>query len=179
MAEVMCRQMQFVSDSKIDKYITKAAASLTSEKPRLGIMLCGTPGNGKTTLLNAIRNATAQLREWQMVEGTEPVAIEIFDARELAETSKDVQTMHSYKTRNMIAIEDMGKESAEVMNYGNAINPVMEIIEARYSKQRYTLITTNLTAGQIREKYGDRIADRFNEMLDVIVFEDGSYRRQR
>lgn len=37
--------------------------------------------------------------------------------------------------------------------------------------------TTNLTAGEIRGKYGDRLADRFNEMLEVIVFRNGTYRK--
>ena len=40
----------------------------------------------------------------------------------------------------------------------------------------FTFITTNLTKSQIREKYGNRIADRFNEMLEVIIFKNETYR---
>ena len=39
-----------------------------------------------------------------------------------------------------------------------------------------TLITTNLTPQQIREHYGDRIADRLNEMVKKIVFNNSTYR---
>ncbi len=38
-----------------------------------------------------------------------------------------------------------------------------------------TLITTNLTPQQIREHYGDRIADRLNEMVKKIVFNNSTY----
>ena len=37
------------------------------------------------------------------------------------------------------------------------------------------LITTNLTPQQIREHYGDRIADRLKEMVKKIVFSNATY----
>jgi len=56
------------------------------------------------------------------------------------------------------------------------LSPIIDLLEHRYNEQLFTLITTNLNAEQIRERYKARIADRFNEMLEVIVFEDGSFR---
>ena len=50
------------------------------------------------------------------------------------------------------------------------------MLEYRYNSQLFTFITTNLTKSQIREKYGNRIADRFNEMLEVIIFKNETYR---
>ena len=79
--------------------------------------------------------------------------------------------------RPMIAIEDMGREATEVLDYGNVLNPVIDLIEYRYDNQLFTAITTNLTSKQVSEKYGKRIADRFNEMLEVIVFENATYRK--
>ena len=43
--------------------------------------------------------------------------------------------------------------------------------------QAFTVISTNLTAKEIREKYGERIADRLNEMMNVIIFKNKSFRR--
>ncbi len=37
-------------------------------------------------------------------------------------------------------------------------------------------MTTNLTPEGIRKRYGDRIADRLNEMAIVIPFKNPSYR---
>jgi DNA replication protein DnaC len=42
--------------------------------------------------------------------------------------------------------------------------------------QLFTIITTNLTPAEIREKYGDRIADRMNEMMVKIIFNNPTYR---
>ena len=77
----------------------------------------------------------------------------------------------------MIGLEDIGREATEVMDYGNLISPIIEMIEYRYDHQLFTFITTNLTPKQLREKYGSRIADRFNEMLEVIIFTNETYRK--
>ena len=41
----------------------------------------------------------------------------------------------------------------------------------------FTIFTTNLTPAQLEEKYGKRIVDRPNEMVEKVVFENESYRR--
>ena len=84
----------------------------------------------------------------------------------------------------MLAVDDMGTEAAEVYDYSNINTPVADLIDYRYNHQLFTFITTNLVAKKkddrdvtIRMKYGDRIADRFNEMLHVIIFKDITYRK--
>ena len=47
----------------------------------------------------------------------------------------------------------------------------------RYENRGFTFITTNLVPQQIRKLYGDRIADRLNEMVDKIVFDNPSFRK--
>lgn len=52
-AEVMRRRMQFIDDEATQSHIEKAAKWLTgNHKP--GLLLHGTVGNGKTTLVRAI-----------------------------------------------------------------------------------------------------------------------------
>lgn len=101
----------------------------------------------------------------------------IIDAKDIANYAKDYRSFQELKMRPMIAIEDMGREATEVLDYGNVLNPVIDLIEYRYDNQLFTAITTNLTSKQVSEKYGKRIADRFNEMLEVIVFENATYRK--
>ena len=62
------------------------------------------------------------------------------------------------------------------MDYGNVYTPVIDLLTKRYEEQLFTIITTNLTPQQIREHYDDRIADRLNEMVEKIVFKNGTYR---
>lgn len=76
----------------------------------------------------------------------------------------------------MLAIDDLGTEPVEVLEYGNRLNPVIDLLYKRYDEQLFTIITTNLTPKEIRERYGERIADRLNEMAFRIVFDNETYR---
>ena len=55
--------------------------------------------------------------------------------------------------------------------------PLIGLITTRYEEQLYTIFTTNITPAQLEEKYGKRIVDRLNEMVEKVVFENESYRR--
>ena len=52
-------------------------------------------------------------------------------------------------------------------------------IRLSQNEQLFTIITTNLTPKQIRKCYGDRIADRLNEMVEKIVFNNATYRADK
>jgi len=62
------------------------------------------------------------------------------------------------------------------MDYGNRVTPVIDLLSSRYDRMMFTVVTTNLTPKQIRSTYGDRIADRFNEMMLIIPYESPSFR---
>lgn len=173
-AEVGYRQREYVESELINGYIERLARLLTADRGKFGIMLCGTCGNGKTTMLYAFQAAVNFLNDRGMFP--ERTGIRIIPAREIALKASDVKATKEIKSLPMLAIEDMGTESAEVLSYGNVFNPVDDVISFRYDRQLFTFITSNLTPKEIRERYGDRIADRFNEMLHVIVFEGKSFR---
>lgn len=40
-----------------------------------------------------------------------------------------------------------------------------------------TIVTTSLSKKDIRTRYGDRVADRFNETFETIGYTNASYRR--
>ena len=166
-AEVASRNMKYQESEETNSAIKKMAKALTSKSHKTGIVLCGTCGNGKTTLVRALQNSLVYLKYRNLTENGMP----IMDAREVAER------MIECKTVPLLAIEDMGKEPTKKLDYGNILNPVIEVLEHRYNEQLFTVISTNLTAKEIKEKYGTRIADRFNEMMNVIIFTGKSFRR--
>lgn len=194
--EVEARCMQFIDDINTRKNISKVAKHLVNPQ-KIGLMLAGTCGNGKTTLMNAIKRATNVLSDkgffnkkvvkelfnetighYNREEIEEhKVRINIVDVKEIIANCKDYQMMEVYKKTPYLGIDDMGKEPKEVLDYGNVCNPVIDLIEYRYDKQLTTFITTNLTPEEFKDKYGERITDRFREMIEKIVFNDGSYRR--
>ena len=174
MAEVEHRGREFVDDPRLRVCIAKTANHVTEGK-KFGLMFCGTCGNGKTTLLLALRAATNYLNSCKLLDPE--MQLRIYDAKDIAQMSSDWDKFKTIRSVPVLAIEDMGREPAEVMSYGNITNPLVDLLEYRYAELLPTIITTNLTAKQIREKYGVRIADRFNEMIDVVIFQSGSYRK--
>ena len=173
-AEVKFRHGSYIDDEATRKNIKSVAECLTKDNPKFGVMLCGTCGNGKTTLLSAFQNTLNYLNaNGYFVERT---GIRIIDAKDVAMLMKGDNT-RVIRDTDMLGIEDIGREPTEVMNYGNVYSPIIDLLEYRYNNQLFTFITTNLTGKQVRAKYGDRIADRFNEMLEVVIFKNPTYRK--
>ena len=108
------------------------------------------------------------------------MGLAIIDAREITRLNKDsYEQFKAYRNRQMLGIDDLGLEPTEVLDYGNILSPVIDLLSYRYNEQLFTVITTNLRPQEIREKYKDRIADRFNEMMTKIIFKNESYRSPR
>lgn len=169
----------------LDK-IWQVAQILTSTNPRFGLIFTGQVGNGKTTLLHAINSAARYLVDRGMIHPSEygyqynaDFGMDFFNAKQLAQIAKsDWKRFEGIMAKPMLAVDELGEEPTTVLEYGNALNPIIDLIEQRYNLQRFTVITTNLDPKEISEKYGARIADRFREMLSVVIFGDEkSFRR--
>lgn len=163
------------ADSQHQRTVIHQAADWCVDNRKIGLMLCGTPGNGKTTLMRAICQVF-RLFDFKDYHGDAAyMRIEsAIDVADLAKAKYDKFKKLCYSP--MLAIDDFGEEPAEVLEYGNVLSPITDMLSIRYSEQLLTVITTNTAANKIRERYGDRIADRFNEMMKVIIFTAPSYR---
>lgn len=175
MAEVERRQMKFAENEALDKQLSLMAEWLTTNDHRFCLLLCGKCGNGKSTLVKAFQNLLNLLGLRDEYGNT--IGFSIVDAREIAWMCRDRhQEWRALSRRNMLAIDDIGTEPVEIQDYGNHLNPVIDLLYKRYDEQLFTIITTNLTPKEIRERYGERIADRLNEMAFRIVFDNDTYR---
>lgn len=177
MAEVELRRQPFHTSKELSAYI-EAAAHWLHDGQKFGLLLCGLPGNGKTTLMKAIVSLIniCEMKD----EFGETVGVYSYDAREVTRINRDnYDAFKKVCRRPVLALDDLGLEPAEVLDYGNVLSPVIDLLSVRYNEQLPTLVTTNLTGKDIRTKYGNRIADRFNEMMQVIIFSNGSYRGQK
>ena len=176
MAEVEYRHRIFCSNEYLEKQLCEMAHWLTSPSSHFGILLCGGCGNGKSTMLKAFQQLLNSLHI-PKPDDDSTYGIQIVDAKYIAYLCKN--NYESYRkliSVNMLGIDDLGTEPSEVMDYGNVYTPVIDLLTKRYEEQLFTIITTNLTPQQIREHYGDRMADRLNEMVEKIVFKNGTYR---
>lgn len=176
--EVEFRQRHFIMSDDLMEQVTKMASWLTGESSKFGIMLLGSCGNGKSTLVKAFDKLLTQLAIPLYRNCTiERYDLRMVDAKYEANLSKsNPKDFVSLTRAEMLAIDDLGTEPIEVMDYGNISYPLIDLLTQRYELQQFTIITTNLTGQAIREKYGDRIADRLNEMMEKVGFTNPSYR---
>lgn len=174
--EVEYRHRRYVADENMKKRFSEVARVIKSND-KFGILFCGQCGNGKTTMMYAIRNLFNLLSRSNGIEGEySRKEIVVWDSSKIAMLAKDGD-ITQVATTPLLAIDDLGKEPGEIITYGNVVTPMVDLIEQRYKKQLFTIATTNLLPKQIGEKYGARIADRFNEMFHKVVFDNQTYRR--
>jgi DNA replication protein DnaC len=175
--EVEYRHRQFVMNDSVKAQVETMAEWLTSDSTKFGLLLCGGCGNGKTTLVKAFQQLLCCLNLRDEHHRC-TYGIQIKDAKQIVRMMKaDYQAWEKLSQVDMLAIDDLGIEPVEVMDFGNVLCPVVDLLTNRYDMQLFTIITTNLTPSEIREKYGDRIADRMNEMMVKIIFNNDTYRK--
>ena len=147
------------------------------DSDKWGVMLMGSVGNGKTTLMNATVKLLKTAYSNTLTESGIPMMVSMSNTT-AKDLTNDARKGIEFNNRQYMvcAIDDMGEEPKEVMSFGNPITPIIDIIEQRYAKKDITIITTNLDADGIKNKYGARVADRMREMMQVITFTNASYR---
>ena len=126
----------------MDKIASVARWMTGQGKPSL--MLYGSYGLGKTTMLNAVRYV---MRLFSKV-----YVSPIYEAKYLSErgTRKD---------------------------YGNITEPLTDLLYYRDKIAAPTLIATNCTLDELKDKYGSFLFDRISAGFNKIYYEGGSYRK--
>ena len=89
----------------------------------------------------------------------------------------DPTYFNKLKTQELLFIDDVGTEPASVKSWGNEFSPVTELIYARYDRQLFTIATSNLADEEFGDRYGERIADRMEEMFERLHYSQKSYRK--
>lgn len=170
---------KFAMGPELKANIYKCAEWLTSPEASPGLMLMGLTGNGKTSVARGIAN----LIEWitnDQLGYSKRIVVGFYSGKEVcrmcAISPKDYEKLFA---EEIIVLDDLGEEPKEVLRYGMINTPVVDLILERYQRRRMTIVTTNLQASELSDKYGERVADRFREMMTTVVFRGESYRRAR
>lgn len=167
-------KMQKVDTTVVDrvmKYLVEP-----DSKPWL--VLYGTVGTGKTTMMRAIQLTIQFLYEDQ----TDRPTTSSIKANKLGEMAKkEPEAFKKAKGCTILYIDDLGfSGEGEINNdYGVRRRPIEEIIENRYDRMLATIFTTNLTIDQIQDRYGERIASRLYEMSMFVPMTGDDLRKNR
>lgn len=78
----------------------------------------------------------------------------------------------------ILLLDELGCEPESCQIYGVYYTPMTDIIYERYRLRLTTIVTTNFTDKEISDRYGPRLADRFEEEFDFISYENPSYRKR-
>lgn len=176
-AQVELRGGAVQYDEMTTKNLRLVAETLAGDSHKFGLLLAGTCGNGKTTTMRAVQSVVMLLNNTYYNRRGEGIGNRLLEAKDIAQLSGKPEQLTAYQTIPLLFLDDLGREPTEVMQYGNVTSPITELLEYRYNQRLTTIVTTNLEPSEVRQKYGDRIADRFNEMFAVVSYTGSSYRQ--
>lgn len=172
--EVNSRGISYKSSKALDGLFEVIAGDLTAERGCNGMLFIGTCGSGKSTMLRAIHSMTRVLNEANAAQFPNILAIK--EAKEIVVQCQKHSDIVINGEQPLLGIDDFGDEPKEVNDYGNVRTPLVDLLEYRYDRQKFTIITSNLTMDEIKKKYGVRILNRFAEMGRFYIFPQKSYR---
>ncbi len=150
-----------------------------------GILIWGNVGVGKTTLMRLFQTNTYQ--PYRLVDVNDLVS------KFSQQAGSDVKQKFIYKYGNLfsqktplersvgthqgigVCFDDLGTEDDQ--NDFGKINIMERIFLLRYQNNlpfNCTHVITNLSARQIAERYGERVADRFKQMFNLVAFDEGA-----
>ena len=155
---------------------------LADEKKRFALCLVGSVGNGKSTMAVAIRDVINYLisnNKTFLNPASDNSYVSIVKARDLSEWYKsDMKSFKKAMTKQVVIIDDVGEDLAEISVYGHIHSPFVEFVEYRYDHMLPFVITSNLGSDGIYDKYNnERFRDRMHEIAKGIKFKDKSFRK--
>jgi len=139
------------------------------------LLLCGEGGLGKTFLLNCIFERVTS-RGQSAVRIT---AFRMFEAMRQQHTGNDehFDGFSALIEVPLLLIDDLGTEP---MMRNITVEYLFTLLNERNAAKRHTVVATNLTPAQLRERYGERVASRLlDKSSGRIVQLKGKDLRQR
>ena len=143
--------------------------------PLKNILLSGGTGLGKTFLSGCIAR--------QVSEGGHSVvydtAINLFAAfetrkftRDAAEERQARDDTRRYLSCDLLILDDLGSELTTPL----VQSTLYEVVNSRLQADKRTIISTNLSMDQIRERYTPQIASRIEGLYQELTFYGGDIR---
>lgn len=137
-----------------------------------GILITGPVGSGKTSIMHLMRFFLPTQNRYN-IKSCRDVSFDfIKDGYETIHR----YSRHSFNNHNPVTwcFDDLGTEN-NLKYFGNECNVMAEVLLSRYdlfvSRNLLTHLTTNLSASEIEEQYGNRVRSRLREMMNLISFE--------
>lgn len=156
-------------DAGIQMPKIRSAARWLAGQGKPGLLLHGSYGTGKTTMLNAISRAMDEL--------CGPYTSYLTTARRIIQGKTMWQGDDLNGKRLLLLVDEFGREQDEHNDYGNISEPVIDMICLRDRLRLPTVLASNCLEDEVKEKYGAYMHDRIWGNYSRIYYDNESYRR--
>lgn len=140
-----------------------------------GILLSGPIGCGKTSIMQLLR-PFAPVRADYKIKTCREISFE-FAKHGYTALQPYCQPAPTFQRLQGYCFDDLGAEQ-QIKHFGNDCNVMAEILLSRYDhyteNKSLTHITTNLSASEIENHYGNRLRSRMRNMFNLISFPNDS-----
>ncbi|NCT10902.1 MAG: ATPase [Flavobacteriia bacterium] len=140
-----------------------------------GILLSGPIGCGKTSIMHLLKPFSNHCKEYK-IKTCREISFE-FAKQGYEALSPYTQKSSRQTSLSGYCFDDLGAEQ-QIKHFGNDCNVMAEILITRYEhfieNKSITHITTNLSASEIENVYGNRLRSRMRNMFNVVSFESNS-----
>ena len=126
-----------------------------------GLFLFGNCGRGKSLLCRYVLPAIL-LKYCRKV-------VSVFDIQDM---NRDIDLVLS---KHVVSLDDIGTEELSV-KYGERRMAFAEVMDAAEKHGKLVIVSTNLGANELKERYGDRVLDRIRAVTKRVLFEGKSLR---
>lgn len=135
-------------------------------------LLLGDTGLGKTHLSTSV-GVTVIKRGYDVMYKTVQAMIDDFEEVQFKGGRGDMT--RGYYDCDLLIVDDMGAE----MTNQFTLSCIYNVINARMNKSKSTIISTNLSQRELRERYADRITSRLFGEYIPLVFKGKDIRQQK
>jgi DNA replication protein DnaC len=137
-----------------------------------GILLSGPVGCGKTSIMHLVKPFVNTKYDYKIKTSRE-VSFE-FAKHGFEALQPYIHKSNQQHRLTGYCFDDLGAEQ-QIKHFGNDCNVMAEILISRYEhfieNNTVTHITTNLSASELENCYGNRVRSRLRQMFNLIAFD--------
>ncbi len=135
-------------------------------------LLVGATGLGKTHLSTAVAVKVIE-KGYDVTYETMQTLMDDFAENQFRGAS--IESVEKYYDADLLIIDDMGSELTNQFT----VSVLYNLINQRINKGKSTIISTNLSQKELRDRYADRITSRLFGIYRPILFSGTDVRRQK